>query len=252
MAQLASAVRVRPLARAAAHHTAADRWLSLLTGHLPRPLARRLRHAGRQRLRGKRRSALGLLGRGDPYGGKPGAPPGAVLALMASVVVPALRRREMALLRLAAQLPTRALAARPGPEPVPPVAAATDRERALAATTVPRMKDRYLIRRHRSLQSRRPGHPLSVCARLYLPAWCCLAPRTGGGIPPQDPGAYRGRFLFAGSRKNTPPPPDPLHPPRYARDDDADLRVQISTDFGERLQHVAIRAQLSGLQFATN
>ena len=182
MAHLASAVRVRPLARAVAHHTAADRWHSQFTGHLPRPLALSPRQAGGQRLRGQRRRAVDLPGRWDPYWYSPTAPADSVLALMACVVLSAVGRLELTLLGLAAKLLARRLATRSRPVPMTSVAAATDRERPLAAAAVPHMQDSHLARRHRSLQRRRPGQPHSAYARLST---CLVLPRPspGGGTP---------------------------------------------------------------------
>src|SRR4051795_2938476 len=127
MAHLASTVRVRPLAPSPAPPaTPAPGRRSLFPGPLPRPLARRLRQAGRQRLGAQRRRAVNLLGRGDPYGHQSGSPPCRVLALMASVVLPAVERRQLTPFGLAAKLPPRQIATRPGPVPIPAIAATTD------------------------------------------------------------------------------------------------------------------------------
>src|SRR5215210_1445155 len=211
MAHLASAVRIRPFTRAVAHHAAPDRWRSLLTGHLPRPLARSLRQAGQQRLADQGRRPLALLGRWDPYGCCTSPPPGSVLALMASVVFPAMRCLEVTTLGLSAKSPTRDFATRPGPVPMTSVAAATDRETLFAAAAVPHMKDRDLARRHRSLQSRSSGQPHSACARLSP---CLVLPRplTGRRNATQTP-APTGVFSFWPAPASIPRLPRiPLHP----------------------------------------
>src|SRR5262245_21544985 len=188
MAQPSPVRRIGPLARGAADHTAAHRWHALFTGHLPRPPGRSPRQAGRRRLARQRRRANAPRGRWNPYGPSTAPHAGTVLALVARVVVTAVRGLLLAALGLPPLLASRGCAARPGPVPVPPVAPAADRKRLLAAPAVARMKDSHLARRHRSLRARRPGQPPPACARLVS---CLVLPRPWRAAERHsDPGAH--------------------------------------------------------------
>lgn len=108
------------------------------------------------------------------YGRQAGPPPCPVLALMASVVLPAMGRRQLTTFGLAAKLTPRQVATSLGTIPMATVAATTDLETQLAAAAVPLMKNPHLTRRHRSpkagaLDNRIPPVRGSTCLVLPLP-----------------------------------------------------------------------------------
>src|SRR5712691_4075094 len=144
MAQASPAAGIDPGTRRSADHTTQRGRISLFTSALPGPLA--APHPARPwRLWRQGARSRGAGGRSIPYAGPA---PGAEVTLVAGVVGSSLRALLVATLGGPASLAPRLLATAAGPVEVPPVAAAADRERPLAAPAVAQVKDGKLVRRH--------------------------------------------------------------------------------------------------------
>ena len=228
MAQASPAAGIDPGTRRTADHTTQRGRISLFTSGLPRPLAASHR-ARRRRLWRQGARSRGGGGRSIPYAG---SAPGAEVSLVAGVVGSALGALLVATLGGTAALAPRLLATAARPVEVPPVAAAADRERPLAAQAVAQVKDGNPVRRQSGLLCPGSGQPGTACARLRRSLWPRLSsegPRNNRKAPAPEPGfsfsgasgsASLSHLPFSPAPLYSPGPPSSsphLHPPRYTR-----------------------------------
>jgi hypothetical protein len=210
MAQSSTKIRVRPLAWGATNHAAVRRLRPLFTRSLPRPVSGNPHRADLRQAWSKRLRPAHHCGRWNPYAVGEGtlATPRSILSLMASIVLPPVRRLLLAALGLPALLAPCRLTAGPRAVALAAVAATADGERSLAAPTVAQVKNRNLTRRHRSLQT---GALWTTAARLCEAPGTLeprLRPQRDRGNEPKTP-APTGVFFCPPQRGQAYPPPLP-------------------------------------------
>src|SRR5438045_8438696 len=225
MAQFSSGVGISPLTWGAAEHAAVQRLSPLFTGNRPRPRSGSPHRADLRQAWTKRLRPAHQCGRWNPYATAKASLAAArsILPLMASIVLSPVRRLLLAALGLPTLLAPCRLAAGPGAVTLATVAATTDGERAPAAPTVAKVKNRNLARQHRRL--RRQGAPWTTAARLcQAPSWVCWSLGSAlSGIaetnrkPRRQPGFSLARRNSAKHTATTRPPPPSQSTPSSRR-----------------------------------